>query len=881
MTAEKFANALPSCCDIYYGDALISREAILEKYLSFFVDSLVSEERSVNFALHTGSICYDVVSIVAVALGCLLHSTNTNDDIINNLQIDEMVMFEGQRYRWKGLQTKNGILCITLEQDGRGRNGNETSWKPYERNKHLIKRYYGESKVTDGRGIRKPQTNREEFIASIFDIPQSEIPAEIDVSIVIVADRSVFADICRNVRIEYDDDKYVGLLDIVPAAYYTSGGEEFQFGNNPAKAEPVLKVAGKVSTARDLVLNRHGHKAVGLLVTGAVSLVDNASELADLLRRRSLRFVHVTSPMKPGLGEHILELYEDASLFACTKNFLEQHAKKVRISNPLTLELQRQIGNVVGNTVTPIVIPGGWNWSEYRALKNALLNIRQSDWPDKGKEKEDFLACAQSMINLLNTSIFSMNDMESAIANAQINPDVTSPKSRIEKLWDIANVLDTIGLDTMQEVCAIIADAIETKYKQMLANCPKLNSLEEFMRQHRDERIAIVVPKAYYVDLLRLMHPEIFAVSINLTCVTTNRFNIKSEYDTVIVVGELNNKRFDPLQCLSAKTVAILLYGGEEMLFSCRKKKKAKYEHRLNARSGVSQSERPRNEEDERDDEVVEREMQQFASLDDYISNYSLFDVRKLSHNASTVSGYSPLAEVKYIGSFVTGEQILFSKFYSAVVFDGKTVSEKMPDQLAPSDILVFAKRDDYTKNMVDFVYEKLLLAGRLGEHASDVYEKSVYWKEALREYKEVGKYTYRNIAKQMRGLGSSIQEVTVRQWLVADSHIVGPRDELTMACIARLTKDPYLLGDVHGYFEACREVRHERRVILDLIAKAINEKLSGQIPSAGSALEVVYDNVENLSETRELEKVVELDESAHIIINLVNRPITEAEVSV
>ena len=132
-----------------------------------------------------------------------------------------------------------------------------------------------------------------------------------------------------------------------------------------------------------------------------------------------------------------------------------------------------------------------------------------------------------------------------------------------------------------------------------------------------------------------------------------------------------------------------------------------------------------------------------------------------------------------------------------------------------------------------------------------------------------------------MRELGSSIQEVTVRQWLVADSHIVGPRDELTMACIAQLTKDPYLLGDVHGYFEACREVRHERRAILDLIAKAINEKLSGRIPATGSALEVVYDNVENLSETLELENVVELDESAHITINLVNRPITEAEVSV
>lgn len=39
MTAEKLANAILKKCDIYYGDALISKEAIIEKYLSFFADS--------------------------------------------------------------------------------------------------------------------------------------------------------------------------------------------------------------------------------------------------------------------------------------------------------------------------------------------------------------------------------------------------------------------------------------------------------------------------------------------------------------------------------------------------------------------------------------------------------------------------------------------------------------------------------------------------------------------------------------------------------------------------------------------------------------------------------------------------------------------------
>ena len=48
--------------DIYYGESLVSKETIIEKYLKFFADSLVSKERTINFALHTGSICFDVIS---------------------------------------------------------------------------------------------------------------------------------------------------------------------------------------------------------------------------------------------------------------------------------------------------------------------------------------------------------------------------------------------------------------------------------------------------------------------------------------------------------------------------------------------------------------------------------------------------------------------------------------------------------------------------------------------------------------------------------------------------------------------------------------------------------------------------------------------------
>ena len=99
------------------------------------------------------------------------------------------------------------------------------------------------------------------------------------------------------------------------------------------------------------------------------------------------------------------------------------------------------------------------------------------------------------------------------------------------------------------------------------------------------------------------------------------------------------------------------------------------------------------------------------------------------------------------------------------------------------------------------------------------------------------------------------------------------------MKYVALLTQDPFLLNNTAAYHDACRHVRRERREILKLIAKAINDKLMGFMPPEGSVLEVVYGNVEKLSETRELEIISELEESVYLNVNLVNRPITESEV--
>ena len=473
MTDTQVLLRLTENCDIYFEDSLISKELIIQNYIDFFTASITSKERSSSVALHTGSVCFDIVTFVMAALACVSMDETDADEIIASLQDGDMVLYKNERYRWRGIETMNDRLYLKLEQDGRRRNGLSTNWCPYETSKGFVKPYNGTSDVTDGRGIRKKKSNRTDFISYITGKPISEIPAITGISVVIVADRASFDRIQKGLRIGYDG-KSISLLDIVPASYYTDGDEPYQFGSNPSKAEPVLKIAGKVSVARDLVLDKHGNRAVGLMVIGSETASKGSSELEDLLGRKSLKFTHISMSIDSENAEEYIGEDESSAVFACTKGFLLRHSKPTVVSNPLTFELDRQVENIVNNEVTTDVIDGGCSWEIYRKIRNALFVIRQSDWDED--RKKNFIVPAHSLLNLFTTAVFPMESLESAVANGELQLGVASPSGKISKLWKAAE-----SSGSFESQCIFVADALDDLYKSILKDSPKYQALRELV----------------------------------------------------------------------------------------------------------------------------------------------------------------------------------------------------------------------------------------------------------------------------------------------------------------------------------------------------------------------------------------------------------------
>lgn len=485
MTDQQVLLQLTENCDIFFEDSLISRELLIQKYSDFLAASISSKEHSSSIALHTGSVCFDIVIFIMAALACVSMDETDADEIIATLQDGDMVLYKNKRYRWRGIEKINDLLYFKLEQDQRLENGSPSVAKqfcPYETSKGFVKPYNGASDITDGRGIRKKKSNRTDFISHITGKPVSEIPAITGVSAVIVADRASFDRIQKGLRIDYDG-KSIRLLDIVPASYYTDGGESYQFGSNPSKAEPVLKIAGKVSVARDLVLDKHGNRTVGLMVIGSETASKGSSELEDLLGRKSLKFTHISMRIDSENAEEYISKDKNSAVFACTKEFLLRHSKPVIVPNSLTLELGRQVESIVNNKVTMDVIDGGCSWDIYRKIRNALFVIRQSDWEED--RKKNFIVPAHSLLNLFTTAVFPMESLETAVANGELQLGVASPSSKISELWKAAE-----SSGSFESQCIFVADVLDNLYKSILKDSPKYQALRELVKNHKNEKIA-------------------------------------------------------------------------------------------------------------------------------------------------------------------------------------------------------------------------------------------------------------------------------------------------------------------------------------------------------------------------------------------------------
>ncbi len=869
MNTEDVINKLNTNCSVYYGKNCISLEPIVDDYLHFLAKGYDSASKKVCFSLNTGSLVFDIIAVVTAVISSLAYNRNTNDDIISSLQPGDMVLYRNKRYIWDGFKEENGEVYMVLKTTDQA-----FLYTSFERNKSLVKKYSGNSRTTDGRGIRKKKNNREEFFSFIYGIPVAEVPSAIDASFVVVADRG-FGDVLREVSIKFDEKK-VSLLDLVACSYYTSGLEELAVGSNPSKKEPVIKLTSQISTGRELALKSNGNSVAGIIVTCSSETAGDNSELLDLIGRRKIRYLHYLARYDTALGEQMVKEFPDASVFACTPSYLKEVNLAGENSGPLS-EVERQISNLANLTITETVVESAFSFEKVRFIKNAVFDVKESYMDEDAKN--DFVLHSLTLLKLYLTAPFKLRTMEKCISESKLRMGVCSPGKRIEELKHIASQISGMDGIPVNEV----VQCLDEGYRMLLDTNPKENALERILKDNRRKRIAVIVPKAYYGDVLR--NSSVYGVnSSNVMIETTKSFDPSCFYDVIIAVGDLDTDRFRVFECFSADKIHILLGGFEKRRFSLKCKKAEAYEKNILGKHREHTYRIDEKSEREVISQVQDIEVEEvdegIYELTDYLDGLKYtVPSRYLAGNAAGESG-NACSEVSYVGCFESGERIFFSRYYSAVVFDTrKGVTEKNAEKLQPGDRIVFTKNDSYTKNIVDYVFDELLNRGKLSKGIDEAFSRTERWKAILREYKENNGYSYRELTGKLNDLGLGYGEVAVRQWLIPESHLVGPRKAEVISIIGKLVDDKDMSENYSAYEDAFSLVRKQRRGILELISRAINDKLSGRHNSKDEVIQIIYDNVDRLSEIYDLESIHELEETIYVPVGYVNRPIDSEDI--
>ena len=127
---------------------------------------------------------------------------------------------------------------------------------------------------------------------------------------------------------------------------------------------------------------------------------------------------------------------------------------------------------------------------------------------------------------MFNNAIFTLDQLETAINENAVNKAVVSPWERIKDLWNKAN--DAMSV---QDACAFVADVLERKYYERKNSAPKADALQDYINTHSERSITVVVPKAYYVELMNRVYAE---KANNVRFITANRYDGNDGADCVV-----------------------------------------------------------------------------------------------------------------------------------------------------------------------------------------------------------------------------------------------------------------------------------------------------------------------------------------------------------
>jgi hypothetical protein len=836
---------------ILYDGCGISNEEVSKFYIEFMANTY-KKRHNVSYVFDVDTLIFKVLTITLSYLVNVICNKYGSEDLINDMQEGDLVIYNKKRYEYKGIVNESidnethEYIHLIQGDFHRKISINEV--------KNLTP-YYGGAKSLDGRGIKGSLQKKSLNMQELFGDDLEFNPTVLDNCSVLVMDRHEAEEIMNKIELKTLTNRKVKFLDIATVSYFTEH-EEHRLKGNSGNNEPVIKITNTLSNARKLVMNQYENIVTNLVVFGNDRVSGNMSILEELLNFETLMHIQVNVHIGSMVGEELLNYYSNPEVFALTSNIINRDEFKFAGKNDITKSFRKKIDLINQRTVKfkniGEIIPEEEYFDIYsriRRLKNSELNSEILD---------SFVLQAYGLLKLFRTAIFTMQEYESLVDDLKIGQ-----RKPIDKLSELEIDIMKLG-DKYKEDGIFIVNKLK-EFHDLLYDKSILKDelLSRLKYNHKHRKIAIVVPYAYYSNIIYELGigQKVYG---EISVYTANRFDNARCFDEIYVIGFTEGKRFNAYRNYNGRRVLILGYEYEKKFVQYHARKSEEYCKKLVAKSTKIECESKN---------IVVPEVEIDGDLSNFVRT-KLTSINMADYiNGSNYNG-SSTSEATVAAIFDDGEKAFFTKGYKPYVLDAgnRNIIRKNVDKVNRGDVLVFTKNGTITQDIVDEMLIDLVENSLLDEKDIEAYKYWKRWKVLLRTHIDESDNDYRQVSKNFKNVGVNKQPQTIRTWIEPQYHITGPKEKNVFRKLGEVVDDEDLLINGEKYWRSTNKIRSIRTNILKLIGQSVMNEICG-ISFNDPIYKRISSNTQRIADLLEISSIEKI-QPTKLPNSLVNRPL-------
>lgn len=815
----------------------------IEQLYKVFESNILESNYKNNILITSERVGVDISLLVMIAINTYMEDLkNHSNHILSNLESNQLVVYEGKKYKYKNCEIINsgyykGHEKIVLET----KNG---TIKINKSEAYKISRYFGESDKLDKMEKDKNIENNRYLISELLNQNIEELDGILNQQIIVVfKSRKYMEEVLSNITIEVEGEEYE-FCRVFPSRYYSDQENYINIKGNKFHSKPIFLFTSRFDVA-DSILEKN-EDCNKLIFLGEQTYHKSLSIIEDYtLEEEQLdKIIFYNTYSNVCTIEKLIE--NDVQVYALEEN---QSSEK------------NKVNNILANSIKI----------------NSLLYLTK-----------------KQLINLLNLDIdFSQKAkfIRSAFKALKIYQLLCIPICELEESYILSECIDTVKkitentveYDSIYNNLSNICKNLIELYDELYKNNPKLSLLEHTS----DEYSTIILNNSSELKFIKKN-----SIKYKSTYILKDLKHTDLKDEKLIFISFYDNKFINQFNLYNNNEIINILYYTEVVKYNSLVRSINKNLHLIYENNKLNnkferkyvdlikynfneiifkENERACDESDDVDcfedeenlindksfeyEEIDEEYYYDFFNktkdiLDKKFDNNSIYDYDIYDHD---MKGYKKII-------FSNNQFAYLTKNYKACCIDINGVYiVKNIDSIKVNDKIIFT--NDKSDDDIDLMFEKIINSHVFRKQYNKDFENVNYFKNIVKDYAKKYENDYMLLSIELSHHNIEKVPLAIKQW--TENKIIGPREKEVYEAMGKITMDNKLLNEWENIYNSSEVIRKFRSRFKSIFKHTIRSGMEENTDNEVIKLMIdIFDDLNEYVDIVEVEEIINLDKS-------------------